>query len=69
MPWGGKPYEDLYGEEGWCNASMPRPNKWAGCHLDGFSGPNCEKRHEMVSANQCSGHGTCFLGFCKVGRG
>ena len=40
-----------------------------GCYVDGFFGEMCHLRHEMYCINQCSGHGVCWLGFCKCDLG
>lgn len=36
------------------------------CSMDGWGGAGCAQRFEMTCVNQCSGHGECYLGFCKV---
>ena len=35
------------------------------CFIDGLGGPTCDTRYEMTCANQCNGHGECYLGFCQ----
>lgn len=35
------------------------------CKLDGMGGDDCEVPLEQTCINQCSGRGTCYLGFCK----
>ena len=35
------------------------------CKLDGMGGDYCEVPLEQTCINQCSGRGTCYLGFCK----
>lgn len=59
----GRNYEELYGPKGWCNASVP--GVWVPCIIDGLGGPTCEEVHEHFCIGQCSGHGECYLGFCK----
>jgi EGF-like domain len=39
------------------------------CIIDGFGGDNCDEYYEMTCLNQCSGHGECYLGFCKCHEG
>ena len=40
-----------------------------GCILDGMSGQYCDQPTEMLCANQCSGHGLCWFGFCRCHAG
>lgn len=65
--WGSTPYDQLYGERGWCEAE--HPVKSCGCLLDGWHGRNCNERSEQYCVNQCTGHGTCHLGFCMCDEG
>jgi len=39
------------------------------CDLDGSGGPGCNLASEMYCPNQCSGHGSCNLGFCRCAPG
>mmetsp|Transcript_19563 Transcript_19563/g.42445 ORF Transcript_19563/g.42445 Transcript_19563/m.42445 type:complete len:788 (+) Transcript_19563:181-2544(+) len=65
--WGDQPYDNLYGKNGWCVADQPA---WrCPCIIDGLDGPNCEDPVEHFCVNQCSGHGLCYLGFCKCDEG
>ncbi|PNH05223.1 putative glucuronosyltransferase [Tetrabaena socialis] len=61
--WGGTPYEDMFGPEGWCNAKKPK--FMCPCRMDGMSGQLCDGVVEQTCVNQCTGHGVCNQGFCK----
>ena len=39
------------------------------CDLDGLGGDLCDQPLEQTCMNQCSGHGNCYLGFCKCDEG
>ena len=70
VDWGGIPYEDLYGPDGWCNAAAgAKPKRMCGCSKDGWDGKNCEVPTEAFCPNQCTGHGECRLGYCKCNAG
>lgn len=58
---------DLYGEKGWCTAD--EPGYHCPCYLDGWLGPLCNIPAENFCPNQCSGHGECYLGWCKCHKG
>ncbi len=45
------PYDDLFGEKGWCNAEKPIAT--CPCRLDGFLGHTCDVAVEHNCANQC----------------
>ena len=36
---------------------------------DGQAGATCDTPTQVVCNNQCSGHGTCWLGFCSCHHG
>jgi len=40
-----------------------------GCRLDGSDGAGCNNKTESVCPNQCSGRGSCRLGFCRCDAG
>ncbi|KAG2432503.1 hypothetical protein HXX76_008848 [Chlamydomonas incerta] len=65
--WGGTPYNDIFGPEGWCNADKPAFK--CPCRLDGLQGELCDEAVEQTCTNQCSGHGECNQGFCKCHAG
>jgi hypothetical protein len=44
------------------------PRRSCPCRLDGFSGELCDKEAAQQCINQCNGHGTCNLGFCKCDK-
>ncbi|GIL69673.1 hypothetical protein Vretifemale_506 [Volvox reticuliferus] len=67
VEWGGTPYQDIFGPEGWCNAEKPAFK--CPCRLDGLGGSTCSEIREQVCVNQCSGHGQCNQGFCKCYEG
>ncbi|KAG2432501.1 hypothetical protein HXX76_008846 [Chlamydomonas incerta] len=67
VEWGGTPYEDIFGPEGWCNADKPKFT--CPCRLDGLLGLTCTEVVEQTCINQCSGHGECNQGFCKCHAG
>ncbi|PNH07497.1 putative glucuronosyltransferase, partial [Tetrabaena socialis] len=57
------PYDNVYGPQGYCNVTDP---PWQpGCGMDGLSGRNCDEVVESFCPGACSGHGTCYLGWCK----
>jgi hypothetical protein len=60
--------EDIYGEDGWCQADT-NPRILCECFLDGLLGDLCEIPVEHFCANQCSGHGECYLGWCQCHKG
>ncbi|GBF90972.1 exostosin-like glycosyltransferase [Raphidocelis subcapitata] len=62
------PFSRVYGPDGWCVADEPKVPA-CGCGLDGYGGPGCSKRSEMLCLNQCSGRGRCRLGFCHCDAG
>ncbi|GAX80494.1 hypothetical protein CEUSTIGMA_g7932.t1 [Chlamydomonas eustigma] len=65
--WGNVDLSKVYGPKGHC---MVEVAEWdCGCYIDGHHGRSCEERYEMLCINQCSGHGTCWLGFCKCDEG
>ncbi|PNH01148.1 putative glucuronoxylan glucuronosyltransferase F8H, partial [Tetrabaena socialis] len=61
--WGAVKYEDLYGDNGWCNADVP--NFMCPCRLGGLIGTMCNIPMEQLCINQCSGRGECDQGFCR----
>ncbi|KXZ50749.1 hypothetical protein GPECTOR_15g434 [Gonium pectorale] len=63
VEWGGTPYADMFGPEGWCNADKPT------FRLDGLAGQLCDQPLEQTCVNQCCGHGECRQGFCKCAAG
>ncbi|EFJ41258.1 hypothetical protein VOLCADRAFT_119761, partial [Volvox carteri f. nagariensis] len=69
VPGGQQPYDNVYGPEGFCNATKP---KWApgGCGgPEDLNGPYCDEPTESFCPGACSGHGTCNLGFCVCDEG
>jgi hypothetical protein len=60
--------EDIYGADGWCEADT-KPRVFCNCFLDGLLGDLCEIPVEHFCPNQCSGHGECYLGWCKCHKG
>lgn len=59
---GEQPYNNVYGPQGYCNATEP---VWeAGCGLDDLGGRACDQPLEAFCPGACSGHGRCNLGFC-----
>ncbi|GLC75556.1 hypothetical protein PLESTF_001656500 [Pleodorina starrii] len=68
VEWGGTPFADMFGPEGWCNADKPSTFRCP-CRLDGLAGPTCSEIREQVCPNQCSGHGQCNQGFCRCHDG
>ncbi|BDA44352.1 hypothetical protein COCOBI_05-5360 [Coccomyxa sp. Obi] len=68
LHWGQHDPAELFGPDtGWCEAAAP--NTRCECFLDGMGGDYCDQPHEQTCINQCSGHGTCYLGFCKCDPG
>ncbi|KAG7674943.1 hypothetical protein Ndes2526A_g07692 [Nannochloris sp. 'desiccata'] len=65
---GDKDPEDIYGVDGWCQADS-KPRILCDCFLDGLLGDLCEIPVEHFCANQCSGHGQCYLGWCQCHKG
>ncbi|GLI69587.1 hypothetical protein VaNZ11_014246 [Volvox africanus] len=64
---GEQPYENVYGPQGYCNASQPI---WvANCGIDDLGGPFCDDPIQAFCPGGCSGHGQCNLGFCKCDEG
>ena len=61
------PLEELYGAAGWCTADYPETI--CPCYLDGMLGEFCDIPSEHFCANQCSGHGECYLGWCACHKG
>ncbi|EFJ52271.1 acetylglucosaminyltransferase [Volvox carteri f. nagariensis] len=61
-------YDDVYGPNGWCNS--PKPVLNCGCAWDGNAWP-CDgsRRFEPFCVNQCTGHGDCYMGFCRCHPG
>ncbi|KAG2444185.1 hypothetical protein HYH02_009123 [Chlamydomonas schloesseri] len=60
-------YHLVYGPKGYCNVSEPEwgPN----CGMDMFVGPKCDIPIEPFCPGACSGHGTCYLGYCNCDEG
>ena len=67
LKWGYQTYESMYGANGWCVAESPV--KKLSCIIDGVKGPDCNRLVEHFCINQCNGHGSCYLGFCKCDPG
>jgi hypothetical protein len=65
---GNRDPEDIYGVDGWCQADTT-PRILCKCFLDGLLGDVCEIPVEHFCANQCSGHGECYLGWCQCHKG
>jgi Exostosin family len=65
---GDKNPEDIYGVDGWCQADT-NPRIHCDCFLDGLLGDLCEVPVEHYCTSQCSGHGECYLGWCKCYKG
>ncbi len=60
---GEQPYEYVYGPRGYCNVSDP---EWTpGCGMDGVGGRTCDEPVQAFCPGECSGHGRCYLGWCK----
>jgi hypothetical protein len=67
IKWGAVKYPDLFGPNGWCNADISGFR--CPCRIDGVVGEWCNIKVEMFCSNQCSGHGSCNMGFCKCYEG
>ena len=54
----------LWGKDsGWCTSAQPA--RAPPCHLENLGGTHCDVPAESTCVNQCGGHGTCHLGFCR----
>ncbi|KAG2501892.1 hypothetical protein HYH03_000390 [Edaphochlamys debaryana] len=63
----GVSYEQIYGPQGYCN-DLKSPT-WCQCTLE--QAPPCDGSVPMEKscANQCSGHGECYSGYCRCHEG
>ncbi|KXZ48695.1 hypothetical protein GPECTOR_26g598 [Gonium pectorale] len=71
--WDGRPafgevsYDKVYGPKGYCNVTDP---PWVpGCGMDGWGGRTCDTPVEAFCPGGCSGHGTCYIGWCMCDEG
>ena len=53
VKWGAIKYEDLFGENGWCNADDGGRFQCP-CRIDGVTGGLCNIKSESFCQNQCS---------------
>jgi len=70
IPIGNKPYDSLFGPDGWCNARKPAPGNKCPCESgDGLTGENCDIAVTHFCPGQLRGHGTCRQGFLECDEG
>ena len=54
---------------GYCELKLKLTLHRCHCVTDGTAGQFCDQPTEMLCANQCSGHGQCWFGFCRCHDG
>ncbi|KAG2501891.1 hypothetical protein HYH03_000389 [Edaphochlamys debaryana] len=66
-PNSGITWEQIYGDNGWCNAQQSTIQ--CSCHQEIATPCDGSVPMEQTCLNQCSGHGDCHMGYCRCLEG